>query len=1767
MKKLYLLQLALFVFFTAFSQQKNIPVQLKNGPFRGENLLKQQNGPIQLPGAARYHDKAYALIQFRTLPAKSVITELRAQGISLAGYVNGNAYLAEMPANTDVSALKRYSAIGIYELQARDKISQRVADDVTAINSSQDDHIAITFFGSIDKNTVTAELQKAGASVVFTKLQPSNTVFIRAPKSALEKIAALPFVSYISKQRVKDTPLNYDNRALHTVNVIAMPTERNLQGRNVTIGVGDNADPSSHLDFTGRLIVRNPSIFDFHGTHTTGTTGGGGLLNPKYKGMAPKSTLVSQFFSDILVNTPTYINDFQMALTNNSYTSSAAGCAGNGEYDVLSYYADQQLETYPFLSHVFAAGNDGNTTCAPYSTSFATVKSGFQCAKNVLTVGAFDNWLYTIANFSSRGPAGDGRLKPEIVAGGTAIYSTFPNNNYAANWGTSMATPTVTGTLGLLYERYRQLHSGSNPSAALIKALACNGADDVGNPGPDYTYGFGVLNARTAVEAMENNHYFTNSVTGGGSNTHTISSVPAGAHQLKIMLYWADVPGAPYALSALVNNLDLTVTAPGGTTHYPLILNPAPASVNSNAVEGVDNTNNIEQVVIDNPPAGNYTITVNGTSIPSGSQEYYVAYELIDPGVTVEYPYGLETWVPFETETIRWRAYGSNSNSFTVEFSSDSGATWSVLDNNVAATSRSYLWTNVPAIATTTALVRVTRNGAGYADTSKYVFAILEQPTLTATNPCQGYAQLSWNSVTSATSYEIMMLQGDSMATIGSTASTSYLLGSLNKDSTYWFSVRPVSNGVVGRRAIAKTVVPNAGACSLPAFDNDFVVHAKLAPATGRMFTSTQLGNAAIQVRIKNLGNVAGSPFTASYQVNGGAVVTENVAISIAAHGSLDYTFTTLYNFSATGTYSIKTWVTHPGDPQPSNDTLVTEIKQLQNDPLVLSPNYLEGFESATAQTYIVNTIGITGLDRADFKTNNSNGRGRTFVNTGFERTGARCFTLDESHNSGASSTDSLLLTFNLSNYTPTDQVWLDFYFKNHGVDFSVPNNKVWIRGNDQAAWIPVFTLPIISADFGVYKAPQSINITEVLAAALPTQTISSSFQVKFGEQGFTSANSVITDGNVDDGYSFDDVTITNALNDVGVKSLVAPSLTGNCSLSNAEPITVQVKNYAGSAANNVAVSYDINGTTVTENIPVINAGQTLNYTFTQTADLSAFQTYNIGIWVNYGPDNYRNNDSLLNIILNTTPLITSYPYLQDFESNNGYWYSGGINNTWQWGVPAKAVIDKAASGVKAWVTDTLGTYNNSELSYLYSPCFNLSGMTQPVFSFSHIFRIEDNCNCDFTWVEYSLDDITWTKLGTVGSGTNWYNYAPFQVWKTSDTKWRVASYDVPTTASKVRFRVVMQSDPGVTYDGVGVDDVHVFDKQAIYSGPNLNPGITQPVNGSGWTDFVSSGKRVASINPRGQNLGNTTVKAFINTGPVRSTYSQYYLDRNLVIQPTTAPTDTVLVRFYFLDTEVRNLITATGCGICTSIPDAYEAGVTQYSSIISEEDSTLDNNISGMRKFHLPRTGVRVVPYDNGYYAEYAVTNFSEFWINGGGNAQNTALPVLLEKFTATRVEETGVLEWTTSNEVNTSAFVIEKSFDGNHFAAIGSLPANPGSVSRNYRFIDPHLAGGFNYYRLRIKDRDGLATLSPVRVIQFAGNDFVLRVQPNPVVENFVEVSTSSKCNRIELCDVSGRVLKSMTATGLQNTMYLRGIAGGVYFLNVLTGAGRKTVKIIVD
>jgi hypothetical protein len=589
----------------------------------------------------------------------------------------------------------------------------------------------------------------------------------------------------------------------------------------------------------------------------------------------------------------------------------------------------------------------------------------------------------------------------------------------------------------------------------------------------------------------------------------------------------------------------------------------------------------------------------------------------------------------------------------------------------------------------------------------------------------------------------------------------------------------------------------------------------------------------------------------------------------------------------------------------------------------------------------------------------------------------------------------------------------------------------------------------------------------------------------------------------------------------------------------------------------------------------------TAQYSFTTTANLLALGTYTLRSVVDFGGDSFHDNDTATSTVIHS-PVISAFPYLQDFESNAGSWFAEGKHNSWEYGTPASININRAASGARAWKTRLKGHYNDLELSYLYSPCFDIAAMSNPTLSFSLALDIED-CGsqlCDASWVEYSADGISWNKLGAAGSGTNWYNKPANQLWSIQDyTRWHVATVALPAGLNRLRLRFVLASDPAANREGVAIDDIHIYNNtNGIYDGVTMAAPVSQNVAGAGWVDFSSGGKLVASIKPDNQNLGATEVQAFINGPVVRFTNSQYYLDRNITIKPANAtPADSVSIRVYFLDREIDSLVKAAGCSSCSRPESAYELGVSKYTDPDKNfENGTISDNNQGVWTY-INSDMVRKVPFDKGYYAEFRIKDFSEFWLNNGGFDRSSSLPVKLMDFTVQKLVNNDVLlAWKVGSETNLLRYEIEVARSNadmqvNNFVKIGEVAGAGNTTSaRNYSFTDSEPDKfGHRYYRLKLINLDGSFSYSLIRQVVF--DDPVLwQVYPNPSksVFNLVFQLNNGELLNARILDAKGSLIQEYRKTasgGVQKlNMDLGTRASGVYLLDINISGKKQTFKL---
>jgi len=813
MKNIFLFTLSLTVSLVSFAQENTI--KLKSGELH-LSIDKQ----LERVGNIKYYFMSFSAIP--TIEKRNQIANL---GVTFLEYIPNNTYVVNLDEKCELSSLVNYGVIALSPIEGNHKLDPKIQNNnypKWAVNSGK---LSIKVLLYKDANTsITQELFKSNGYKIDATNSMSNSITITINSSELIDISNMSSVWYIEPI---DPPSEKENKTARTLgrsNSIntKYASGRHYNGEGINIMMQDDGIIGPHIDYTGRIDQSSfggstNNLSNTHGDHVAGTIMGSGNLDPIAAGMANSAFLYVYDSNDNNYSNAfpaLYLNN-DVVITSKSYSN---GC--NAGYTSLSQELDQQINLYPSLIHVFSAGNNGNSSCSnayiPSTTGsdWGNVTGGHKQGKNVIAVANLTS-ISALASSSSRGPAADGRIKPDIGAKGTSVNSTVPTNDYGVKTGTSMSCPGISGIIGQLYQGYKELNGGVNPSSALMKGVLLNSGDDLGNPGPDFKHGWGEVNAYQAIKILENNQYLNSTLSQGGNNTHIIT-VPTGVVQLNVMVYWHDLEGSVNAASALVNDIDINITNANGLTVLPWLLDPtANATVlNSNATYGNDHLNNMEQITIDNPVSGNYVLSVDGFTIPFGAQEYWVIYQYITEEVELTYPIGGEGFVPGEIELIRWDASVGNTP-FTLEYTTD-GSTWNLITNNTGFSSRYYNW-SVPNTVTNQAKVRISRNGN--IDESDADFTIVAVPQNVTVNwICPDSIYVSWNTVSGANDYEVSMLGNvymDSMTT--TTAMTALIMNPNPAITDSWFSVCAKVNGNKGRRAVAINAQPiNSGCMASP---------------------------------------------------------------------------------------------------------------------------------------------------------------------------------------------------------------------------------------------------------------------------------------------------------------------------------------------------------------------------------------------------------------------------------------------------------------------------------------------------------------------------------------------------------------------------------------------------------------------------------------------------------------------------------------------------------------------------------------------------------------------------------------------------------------------------------------------------------------------------------------------------------------------------------------------------------------------------------------
>ena len=597
-----------------------------------------------------------------------------------------------------------------------------------------------------------------------------------------------------------------------------------IEGQGMTAGIWDagSAMPSHQL-FNGRLELKDASPqTHYHAAHVAGTVIGNDFsVEGLARGMAFKANGHSyDWGNDTSEIASAAANG--LLISNHSYGYSPYYTQPHqwGKYDLKSQTIDDIMYNAPYYQFVCAAGNSrGNFN---FEKNGYDLLTGHATSKNSIVVAAVNevsNYSspnsVVMSSFSSWGPTDDGRIKPDISAKGVNTFSALNNHetSYGNLSGTSMASPSVTGTLLLLQQYYNQINK-KFMKASTLRGLMINTADEAGaTNGPDYQFGWGLINAEKAAKIIKTDGLesliIEKEINQGQSQTMKINAL--GSDPIKVTLCWTDPKGNNVTqiiddkTPNLVNDLDIKITQLS-TTYYPWKLDPA--NPNTGAITGINDVDNVESINV-NGASGEYIITINhkGTLF-SGKQNY----SLIISGIALK-----NFWVTNETSN-RKVCRGTSQLEFDFDFKKKSTFNKVVLFKAVGLPSG--VRANFsPADRASNGAVKLYLNNVTNLTPGEYTFEVravsglknyklpvkfeiidsnFNQPSLTnpVNNSINQTAPLTfnWDSVSNATQYVFQLSNSENFSNIINNEvvnTNSLILNSIQNNSTYYWRVKP----------------------------------------------------------------------------------------------------------------------------------------------------------------------------------------------------------------------------------------------------------------------------------------------------------------------------------------------------------------------------------------------------------------------------------------------------------------------------------------------------------------------------------------------------------------------------------------------------------------------------------------------------------------------------------------------------------------------------------------------------------------------------------------------------------------------------------------------------------------------------------------------------------------------------------------------------------------------------------------------------------------
>ena len=792
--------------------QRSYVVQFNDFNFQPDENISSFD-PTEVNKSEVVSGNFYRLVQFYNLLKNEDVKNLNKKGVQLLSYVNNQTYLVSVPHDIPKTDLFNLNIRSIWKVEQSLKASLDIKNKSLpnwAIDGN-DALLLIKYYKDLAQDGIVNQLTMGNIEVLdYNGI--NNFLKISIPLDRIEELVDLPFIEYVDAISPPDVKDDRRGRSLHRVNKLDpnIAGARNYTGKGISVLVRDDGKIFNHIDFKGRLdqTFADESI-GAHGDGVAGIFAGGGNLDPINKGMAHESFIhVMDYQANFLDETMSLFNNRDVIVTNSSYSN---GC--NAGYTSITQVVDQQTYDNPTLMHVFSAGNSGQgilnsndevVECGyGAGLTWGNITGGHKQGKNVIATANL-NYRGEIMESSSRGPAHDGRIKPDIAANGNNHVSTDESQGYRDFGGTSGAAPVIAGVMAMLHEAYDTNH-GSRANAALLKAIMLNTATDLGNKGPDFIYGWGSLNAFRSALCIEESRFVHESIQQDEQKTHIIT-VPENVAEVRIMTYWPDPEAFEQSPIALLNDLNTRLTSAVGSEHLPWILDHSkdPIKLNMPATKGVDFLNNMEQIAIDNPVSGDYTLEVNGDLVPFGTNDYYVVWEFRMNEIDIIFPDGGENLNFTKTEVIHWDATG-DEGTFTISHIDSEGN-----ENQIgeAAGNRRFFQWFTPIQFSENSKIKVSRDGLSDESTEHFVLAN-NPKNLEVTFDEKEPVWLHWQSDSLPVSYNIYRLGEFAMEKVLTVETDSFQIPNEPAFKNSWVAVSAnFPGGKEGKRSFAVSTTP-----------------------------------------------------------------------------------------------------------------------------------------------------------------------------------------------------------------------------------------------------------------------------------------------------------------------------------------------------------------------------------------------------------------------------------------------------------------------------------------------------------------------------------------------------------------------------------------------------------------------------------------------------------------------------------------------------------------------------------------------------------------------------------------------------------------------------------------------------------------------------------------------------------------------------------------------------------------------------------------------